>query len=831
MKKKIFLIIALIIVIGTGLGIYLNKSLILNKVKSEILKKIESGIGRTISIGKIEYRLFKGILISDIEVSEAPPNDKTAFLKIEQISFNPVLFPFIFKKNILIPTINIDSLSANIARLDENTWNFSSIIEALSSQAKPKTKTEFSVTVLRIKVKDSEIFFEDKTLSPVFSKKLKNLNLLIKPSLPTSLSFELASKIESSNADSQIAINGKINLATEAVESTINLKDLSIIDYLAYLDKLPLAIKNGIISTKLSADFKNDLLSLEGEGTAENFDIQQNNIQIQTDLSSQYKFSYDLKSQDKPFDYKAGVDLSKARLLGLPYLPEINDINGKINILADKLTYEQITGTFQGNILKLSGTLENFQNPILDAKIDASLPFVNLKEIFKDAIDLKDIEIIGDSQIQLAIKGVLSDPENLDFQGQLKLSDAKLKAGFLSEQIDNIQAVIDFDKTKAVWKNLTANFKSKAYTSSGSLNNFTNPQVQMDLSSDFLKLESEFNIQNNLLKIAKLNGNYFQSQFDIKGNADISNAENPLLNLQADAKINPADLGNLNPKLKETLENIKFSGILNTKASLNGRLQNYRNWQFILNSDTALLSVGGLKINDVALNCSQDNSPVVNLKLTGNSYLGTILAKLQFDLAEQGLPFVVETIVDNVDISKLKDDIELKNKEISGMLSSSSTLKGQALDIQNSLNGSGSINIEEGNLWQLELFKGLGEFLLIPEFQKIVFKEAAGDFLIADGKISTDNLMLESEPVNILFEGNVDFAGNIDFKVTTQLAEGLVKDITDLKGIFSSILAQSTNAITIKLSGTVKEPKYKIIPLPGQLFKKAKDFIIQDILP
>jgi hypothetical protein len=158
-------------------------------------------------------------------------------------------------------------------------------------------------------------------------------------------------------------------------------------------------------------------------------------------------------------------------------------------------------------------------------------------------------------------------------------------------------------------------------------------------------------------------------------------------------------------------------------------------------------------------------------------------------------------------------------------------LKGTAKDIKNSLNGSGSINIEKGNLWQLELFKGLGEFLLIPEFQKIVFKEAAGDFLISDGKISTDNLMLESEPVNILFEGNIDFAGNIDFKVTTQLAEGLVKDITDIKGIFSSILAQSTNAISIKLSGTVKEPKYKIIPLPGQLFKKAKDFIIQDILP
>jgi hypothetical protein len=353
----------------------------------------------------------------------------------------------------------------------------------------------------------------------------------------------------------------------------------------------------------------------------------------------------------------------------------------------------------------------------------------------------------------------------------------------------------------------------------------------MDLSSDYLSLESELNIQNKLLTITKLNGSYFQSQFDIKGNADITNADNPLLQLKADAKIDIADLSNLSPELKEILEKIKLSGVLDTAASLNGRLQNYRNWQLTLNGNSTLLSMGGLKINDLSLDCLQDNSPVVNSRLTGNAYLGTILAKLQLDLAEQEFPFLMETIIDKVDISKLKDDVDLKNKEISGILSSSATLKGTAKDIKNSLNGSGSINIEKGNLWQLELFKGLGEFLLIPEFQKIVFKEAAGDFLISDGKISTDNLMLESEPVNILFEGNIDFAGNIDFKVTTQLAEGLVKDITDIKGIFSSILAQSTNAISIKLSGTVKEPKYKIIPLPGQLFKKAKDFIIQDILP
>jgi len=825
MKKKILLILLVLAIIFITFIIvaYLNKPLILRKVKTVFLEQIQSYTGRTAAIGKIDYNFLKGVIINDLEITGKSTDDKATFLLIKELAFNPVIFPFILKKNILIPSINISGLDADIVRLKDGDWNFSDIVKTFSS--KPQTKSNFSFTVLKLNITNSEILFQDNYLASPFSRKLKDINLTLKPYLPTGAKFDLKVNIE--DADSKVALSGKINFLSKQASAVINLDNLLIHEYLAYFGDIPFDIKDGKLSAKLACDYNNELLHLEGSSSIDGINVTQDNLEIQSDSSSTLKIDYDFKNQEKPLNYEALIDISNAKASGVPYLKEINELNGKLKLSLDKLIFDETSGQSLWGPLTLSGSLYNFQNPELDVKINSNIDLTKLKEIFS----LKDMKLEGNSDTELTVKGPLSSPENLDFKGRANISKAKFNTSYLPEAINGIQSTIDFDKNKISWKDLKANFQQETYTSSGSMENFLKPYVKLALSSNKLNLESEFGITNKTVNIAKLAGTFFNSKFDIKGDVNISNTNNPLLDLVCNGNIDLADLGNINKNIKDALDKIKLSGIVNTQATLNGGLKDYTNWKLSLNGTSKAISIYGLKINNANLNYSQVNSPIANVELVGNPYTGELSIKNQVDLSKADLPFVIKIDLNGVDISLLKNDTPLKDKEISGKFFGNASLKGSYNDIKNSLNGFGNIHIEEGNLWQLEMLKGLGQFLLIPEFQKINFKEAEGDFVIENNKVSTEDFLLSSDPLNMLLEGYIDFGGNIDFKVTAQVAEGLIKSPTDLQGIFTSILSQSTNAITIKLTGSVKNPKYKIIPIPGQIFKKAKDFIFEEILP
>lgn len=825
MKKKILVVIAILLFIFILLSVvtYLNKPLILDKAKTILLDNIKASTGRTVRIGKIDFNLLQGFLIHDLEISEKPPLDKSAFLTIKEISFNPVLFPFILKKNIFIPSVNVSGLNANITRIDKANWNFSDIFASMSS--KPKTKPKFSFTVLKINLSDSQVTFQDNTFAVPFVKKLKDLSLVIKPSLPKSAKFDLKAEVDQEN--SKILSSGRIDFSTKQTAISMNLDNLSISEYLAYLNNIPFSLKNGRLSTKLACNFNKELLQLEGTGSVVGITIIKDKLEIHSDLNSKFKIDYNPKNQAKPLNYEALINLSNTKASGLPYIKEINSISGRLKLSLDKLIFDETKGNSLFGPLTLSGSLYNFANPELDVKIKSILDLARLK----DVLGIKNAEIGGVSDTELTVKGPLSSLENLNYAGKASVSGAKFNTDYLPEPIKDIKATVNFDKNRIVWKDLTAKFQQETYTSSGSLDNFLNPIIKFNLSSSKINLEGDVALANKILTISKLDGSLLKSKFDIKGEVNISNVSNPLLNISGDADIDLNDLGSFNSNIKDILDNTKLSGATKAKIILVGRLKDRSDWQASLRGSSKLISIYGLKINDVNLDYSQDNSPIANIVLVGKPYSGELAIKNQVDLSKENFPFVLKINLNGVDLALLKNDTPIKEKEISGKFFGDASLQGSYKDVKNSLNGFGNIHIEDGNLWQLEMLKGLGQFLLITEFQKINFKEASGDFTIENKKISTEDFTLSSDPLNMLLEGYIDFDGNINFKVTTQVAEGLIKSPTDIQGIFSSILSQSTNAITIQLTGTLKNPKYKIIPIPGQIFKKAKDFIFEEILP
>jgi hypothetical protein len=54
----------------------------------------------------------------------------------------------------------------------------------------------------------------------------------------------------------------------------------------------------------------------------------------------------------------------------------------------------------------------------------------------------------------------------------------------------------------------------------------------------------------------------------------------------------------------------------------------------------------------------------------------------------------------------------------------------------------------------------------------------------------------------------------------------LIRDSADIRKFTSAILGNLSNAITIKVGGTIQKPTYKIVPVALDVIKNIKDFFL-----
>lgn len=151
-------------------------------------------------------------------------------------------------------------------------------------------------------------------------------------------------------------------------------------------------------------------------------------------------------------------------------------------------------------------------------------------------------------------------------------------------------------------------------------------------------------------------------------------------------------------------------------------------------------------------------------------------------------------------------------------------LSGQ-LELDGSLNdpggqtatGHGSIEIGAGHLFQIPLFGGLSEFLgrIVPGLNLIGRQtDARASVVIKDGKIHSDNIVIEGEVITLAGKGDYHLNGDLDFAVQVKL----LKKIPLLGGILQIAMMPVTKMLEFRLTGTVKNPRWRPAYLPKEMF-------------
>jgi len=104
--------------------------------------------------------------------------------------------------------------------------------------------------------------------------------------------------------------------------------------------------------------------------------------------------------------------------------------------------------------------------------------------------------------------------------------------------------------------------------------------------------------------------------------------------------------------------------------------------------------------------------------------------------------------------------------------------------------------------------------LMVPP-EYVVLTDAFGNFSISSDRIYTEDFRMLSKAASLLWVGSLGLDGTLDFNITGRFAEDIIKQTTEPGKIASAILREAGNLIMeIRLTGTLADPKYQIVPFP-----------------
>jgi len=824
MKRKIIIGIVLILLFLIAAGIlYLNNVYLPVKVKGRLADSLATLLNYNVEIEKLKYSLIRGAVIQNIVIYDKVKDKDNTLLTVKEISGHILFLPLIKERKIIIPVMHIDSPNFNIRYRQDNSLNFSRIfLTQPKPQSKPKIK--FSFLIYKINIFDGKGIFEDERLTPKFSKTIQDLDIVLGIKQLTKISFLMESKLlTDKGAVTALTLRGDYNFLSKEVNSKLNFANLVIPEFNPYLKMLPLSIASGTIdNSALELKFKDNLVSLKGAMSTKGLGLRKENFSLMGDINIEPDLSYAIDK--KTFDYKANIKFIGVNLIGMQYMDKINNISGDIGLAKNKLWTDNLKLQALDSGFTLKGTFENFSNPYL--KLNFKSEQLNLEKI-RAVLPYKTegLNLSGITAADINLEGYLGKPP-LDIQASLQLSDAKLQTVLSKEPLNNIKGKVDFTSDSINWLNLSFNYLNVAYTSSGKLVSFQTPQIIFGLNSKDLDLKSDIKIKDKFVRIITFKGQYINSQFDIEGGIDTQDNTNPALDLKVALNLKPYDAFVFLPtSLTENLQKIKFDGILNIKGALNGRVKDYKNWNLSLKAASDTFSVYNLKFTDLAFNLDQKDGMININRFIASGYSGTVNLDFVSDLKPDVPAYLLKFNSSGIDLAKLKLDTGLKDKDVGGTLNISADLGGNFQDLA-SLKGNGFVSVKDGKLWQFNLFKGLGELFLLPDYEKIMFKEALGEFNIGDKSVSTENLRLTSDQLNLDCKGKLGFDGTLDLTFLTEVNKNFIRDSADIRKFTTAILGGLSNALTIKVSGTMQKPKYKIVPVAVDLIKNIKDFFL-----
>lgn len=407
------------------------------------------------------------------------------------------------------------------------------------------------------------------------------------------------------------------------------------------------------------------------------------------------------------------ADLSDRGLL-------ISKLNGAASADTDKLVVDNLAAELLGGKVKISGSLKNFKKPAIDVK--ASVTAADLGQIRsfikKNVPEMPDdIEFSGLSDLTVALTGNIAEPA---LKGDAVLKNVRFFHPAVMRPVENISGPISFDNKGLTAKGVSAGWgKSRAVV---------NGQLK-----DWAKFISDFKYTVNPLDVTDAAGFFLKDTgYVVQGSGVGSgNITGPVEKIRLDGVASvPAGLA-IAP-ISEKGEVFRFP-FKNLRAA------------FVYHDSVFSVSSADFEL-----------------------FSGRISGSGKVNLASEPLKFDYDSKVTNV----LTQEFLKENTKFHGVLTGglNGTFAGAGTTMGlNSINGKASLAMPSGTYNSPPILKQIAERLNAPQLASGTINNVAGEYNIAGGRISSNNVVGTSNHGKVVFLGSIGLDATIDGEAKIQI--------------------------------------------------------------
>lgn len=437
--------------------------------------------------------------------------------------------------------------------------------------------------------------------------------------------------------------------------------------------------------------------------------------------------------------------------------------------------------------------------------IDARLPIRNLSlKAFKQTLSGK---LSLDLHLSRTAKSELTD-----YRGKISLEKLELSLPVPNQVVAFSKGEIDFNKDTVEVNDLAFTYSETPYTLSGKITNLirSQPDIKISIFSskifgemDLLYNQKEFNIKKALFKFPA-------SSLELQGT--VKDLRNPDVDIYLVGDLNAKDLEILPFKFTSKIKELSLDSQLNTELHLSGKIKEWEKFDSLLKIKSPSLKTRGFIFENVSIKMKTAKENL-DAEVVSDIYEGKLKANISQMSLKEKFPFNARLSIEDLSLKKLNETSLKAAQEISGYLATELTCQGSFKAIKE-ITGEGWLEITEGRLWELPLFKGLAGIIELPGVEKNVFKEAHGNFVIKNQAVATKDLQLISKRLTLNTAGDIYFDGNLDLRIKTQFPEDTTASTSGLDKLQDIFLKGAGSLVKeIHVTGTLKKPEYKVVPV------------------
>jgi len=813
-----------------GLTWYLNTVFLPGPARQWVATWLAEQTGRRVQMGALTFRVWDGVSIDQIIIFEDPRYGDQPFLTLDRITFSCLYLPLLRERRLIIPNLRLIHPKIHLARGAGETWNMEGLRCFHRPATPPSPRAPITVLLPKLTIVDGELSIDSAHQHPRLEVTLTQIDLRAMLRLPHTVALEGAAQWQTVPTTA-IQLQGSWDLERRTGDGTVTARQFPLDAVRRYLPRAAteaLRELDGMATVTLNAEGRPDAIRMTATVTTAGCRWQWESLRGAGDVTLEGEGTIRRGAAWVLDNAALSVQLNEVAIQAPAPWPTIEHLEGTVRVTPHGVEAPALTASVNGLPVRVQGTLTDadhpyrWQHPTVSVDVTSDAPLETLWQALAPyrTGGLASAQLAGVGQLHATLQGPWPHPyvtTVLTVEDGHLTSPATGPLEHLSGRFLIQPNLVTATAVGGVWRDQPVQLE-------GTLINFAAPEVDCTLRWGEIAAEGAFAVEGPRVTLTQLVTTYRRSRAQTTGEITVG-SDQVEGTLYSEFEIDLAEATALLPATATAVRARQPAGVVTGHAFVRGPLREPRVWECGIKGHADQVVVNGIRFDNVHGEYRQLNGEVAVPTLTALCYGGALSASGTMHLDEPGHPLTAQITVNNLELGRLAKDTPWRERHLAGLVSGECRVHGLGHELPRSLEGDGRLQVTNGQLFEIPVLQGLADLLGAPALNRVTFRDAAGTFALQRERLTTSDLTFYSNLATLTARGSIGPAGAIDAHVVTSIDPTAFEHSPQFARTAGQFLHKAGYLIgEIKISGTLREPRYEVVPVSLNRLLKEQVF-------